>query len=515
MPDIRESAKTKNIASNTLFLFVRMLVITFLNLYIVRVIIKGLGVEDYGIFNTIAGVVTVASFFTGVLSLSLQRFFSFYIGKNDIQKQTEIYSSCINIIVILSFLIILIFETMGLWFVNTQLVIPDTRVTAVMWLYQFTIFTFIFSLFQIPYTAAIFAHEDIGIYAIVSTIECLLRLGAAILIGKFLIDNLSFYGMCLLISSSIIFIIYIWYGKRHYKECHYHKTTDKRLYKELLSFSGWTLFGNVANIGMQQGNIILLNIFFGATINAAFGVALQINNAFGALCNSIIIPLRPAMIKAYAENNFIYLNKLFSVGNKLILYALFAIGIPIIIEMPNILNWWLGITNENFIIFSRLIIVYIVCLSMNNPITAIIQATGKVKAYHLKVESITLLCLPISYVCFTLHLPSYFALISMIVVSILAHIVRLFCLHEYYQQFSISSYLKSLVIPGVLILTLGIVSSCLLHQNIEHNTLRVIIVFLYSPIFFIVSALLIGTNKTEKKVIYNYVNSFIAKHICR
>lgn len=274
-----------------------MLVITFLNLYIVRVIIKGLGVEDYGIFNTIAGVVTVASFLTGVLSLSIQRFFSFYIGKNDTQKQTEIYSSCINIIAILSLLIIFIFETVGLWFVNTQLVIPAARMTAVIWLYQFTIFTFIFSLFQIPYTAAIFAHEDIGFYAVVSTIECLLRLGAAILIGKFMIDNLSFYGVCLLISSIIIFTIYMWYGKSHYKECHYHKTADRKLYKELLSFSGWTLFGNVANIGMQQGNIILLNIFFGATINAAFGVALQINNAFGALCNSIIIPLRPAMIK--------------------------------------------------------------------------------------------------------------------------------------------------------------------------------------------------------------------------
>lgn len=515
MPDIRESAKTKNIASNTLFLFVRMLVITFLNLYIVRVIIKGLGVENYGIFNTIAGVVTVASFFTSVLSLSLQRFFSFYIGKNDIQKQTEIYSSCINIIVILSFLIILIFETMGLWFVNTQLVIPDTRVTAVMWLYQFTIFTFIFSLFQIPYTAAIFAHEDIGIYAIVSTIECLLRLGAAILIGKFLIDNLSFYGMCLLISSSIIFIIYIWYGKRHYKECHYHKTTDKRLYKELLSFSGWTLFGNVANIGMQQGNIILLNIFFCATINAAFGVALQINNAFGALCNSIIIPLRPAMIKAYAEENFSYLNKLFSVGNKLMLYTLLAIGTPIILEMPNILNWWLNITDENFILFARLIIVYIVCLSMNNPITAIIQATGKVKEYHLKVESITLLCLPISWFFFTLHLPSYFALISMIGVSAVAHIIRLFCLRKYYHRFSISSYITTLIIPGVVILALGAGSCYLQQQNITSNILRILFVFLYSPTFFIVFALLLGTNKSEKKVLYSYVNSFIKKRLCR
>lgn len=515
MPDTKETIRTKNIASNTLVLFVRMLVITLLNLYIVRVIMRRLGIEDYGIFNTIAGVVTIASFLTGVLSLSVQRFFSFYIGKNDIQKQTEIYSSCINIIALLSVLIIFIFETVGLWFVNTQLVLPTIRMTAVIWLYQFTIFTFIFSLFQIPYTAAIFAQENIGVYAIVSTIECLLRLGSAALIGKFMIDNLSFYGMCLLISSIIIFTIYMWYGKTHYKECHYHKTTDRKLYKELLSFSGWTLFGNVANIGMQQGNIILLNIFFGATINAAFGVALQINNAFGALCNSIIIPLRPAMIKAYAEKNFSYLNKLFSVGNKLILYVLLAIGTPIILEMPNILSWWLNITDHNFTLFARLIIIYIVCLSMNNPITTIIQATGKVKEYHLKVESITLLCLPISWIFFTLHLPSYFALISMIAVSALAHIIRLFCLRKYYHQFSIGSYITTLIIPGVVILALGAGSCYLLQQNIESNILRILFVFLYSPTFFIVFALLLGTNKSEKKVLYSYVNSFIKKRLCR
>jgi hypothetical protein len=515
MPDIKESAKTKDIASNTLFLFVRMLVITFLNLYIVRVIIKGLGVEDYGVFNTIAGVVMIASFLTGVLSLSIQRFFSFYIGKNDIQKQTEIYSSCIHIIGILSIIIFFIFETVGLWFVNTQLVIPVARMSAVIWLYQFTIFTFIFSLFQIPYTAAIFAHEDIGVYTVVSTIECLLRLGAAILIGEFMIDNLSFYGVCLLISSIIIFTIYMWYGKVHYEGCHYHKTTDRKLYKELLFFSSWTLFGNVANIGMLQGNIILLNIFFGGAVNAAFGVALQINNAFGALCNGIIIPLRPAMIKAYAEENFNYLNKLFFVGNKLIFYAFLAIGTPIILEMPNILNWWLNITDDNFILFARLIIIYIVCLSMNNPITTIIQATGKVKEYHLKVESITLLCLPLSWIFFTLHLPSYFALISMIGISVLAHIIRLFCLRKYYRRFSISSYVTTLIIPGVIILILGVGSSYLLQQHIDNNILRILFTFLYSPTFFIVFALLLGTNKSEKKVLYSYVNLFITKCLCR
>lgn len=183
--------------------------------------------------------------------------------------------------------------------------------------------------------------------------------------------------------------------------------------------------------------------------------------------------------------------------------------------MPNILNWWLNITDDNFILFARLIIIYIVCLSMNNPITTIIQATGKVKEYHLKVESMTLLCLPISWIFFTLHLPSYFALISMIGVSALAHIIRLFCLRKYYHRFSISSYITTLIIPGIIILALGVGSSYLLQQNIDSNILRILFIFLYSPTFFIVFALLLGTNKSEKKVLYSYVNSFITKRLCR
>ena len=183
--------------------------------------------------------------------------------------------------------------------------------------------------------------------------------------------------------------------------------------------------------------------------------------------------------------------------------------------MPNIVNWWLNITDESFILFARLIIIYIVCLSMNNPITAIIQATGKVKEYHLKVESITLLCLPISWLFFTFHLPSYFALISMIAVSVVAHTIRLFCLRKYYRSFSINSYVTTLLLPGITILILGVGSSHLLQQNIDSNFLRVLFIFLYSPTFFIVSALLLGTNKSEKKVIYSYVHSFITKRLCR
>jgi O-antigen/teichoic acid export membrane protein len=389
--------KSKRIASNTAVLFIRMLIITIISLYTVRVVLNGLGAEDYGIFNTVAGVVTTSSFLSSVLAISVQRFYSFSMGKNNDKDLNEIFSSSINIIILLSLGIIIVFETFGLWFVKTQLTIPYGRMEATLWIYQFSLFSFIFTILEIPFTAAIFAHEDMSIYAVISTVDCFLRLTVAFLIGKFMADNLIIYGSGLLIVSFIIFQFYAIYGLIKYEECHYKKTHNTLLYKKLLSFSGWTLFGSAASTGMQQGNIILLNIFFGPIINAAFGIALQINNAFNALSNSIILPLRPAMIKAYAEKNNDYLNQLFSVGNKFILYFLLAIGIPIFSEIVTILTWWLGNINSDIIIFSRLIIIYIIFLGIHSPITTIMQATGHVKEYHLPVESITLMCIPLTW----------------------------------------------------------------------------------------------------------------------
>lgn len=510
-----EVKKTKTIASNTVYLLIRMLLITLLNLYIVRIVIKGLGVDDYGLFNTIAGVVTIGSFINGVLSLSVQRFYSYYMGKNELGKQMQTYSACVNILILFSLLLIAVFETAGLWFVETYLNIPAHRITAVIWLFHFSLLTFLLSLLQIPYTAAIFAHEDIKAYSLISTIECLLRLAAALMIGQFFFDNLMAYGLWLLVGAVLTFAIYMVYAKTKYEECSYQRTIDRKLYKDLLSFSGWTLFGSVANVGMQQGNIIILNIFFGTLINAAFAVAMQIYNTFNTLCSSIIIPLRPAMIKAYVEQNYTFLNRLFSISNKLLLYILPAIGTPLALEMPTILKAWLNLENDNFTLFAQLSIIYVFFLSLNNPITTIVQASGKIREYHLKVESVTLLCLPASMLFFYMGLPPYFVFVAMIGLCITAHAIRLHCLSKSYSGFSIRSYLISLVLPAAVTWMVVASISYAVHISIDNPILRLTIILLSSPVLYFISALYLGTDQAEKELLRKFFTSFANNRLCR
>lgn len=488
-----------------------MFVLMVINLYAVRIVLKGLGQEDYGIFNTIAGVVTASSFISSVLALSIQRFFSYYLGTHDEDRLKNIFSVSINIIIVLSAVLILIFETIGLWFVNTQLTIPVARMDAVIWLYQFSLATFIISLFQIPYTAAIFANEDMGIYAIISTIECVLRLLAAILIGKFLMDNLVLYGGGLFMTALIILAIYIFFGRKNYKECHYHKTSERSLYKQLLSFSGWTLFGTLASTGMMQGSTILINIFFGPIMNVAFGIAQQINNAFNALCASMVIPFRPAMIKAYAEKQYAYLNLLFNVSNKFILYTLIAVALPIIAEMSSILSLWLSETNPDMVLFSQLMIIYIVVLAMHNPITIIIFATGHIKEYQLPVESITLMCLPITWMIYLIGYPAHYVFYSMIGVCLASFGMRIVCLKRFYHEFDIPAYFTTIIIPGIITATISTTYTLYMHSVIENNVTRFATIFVSVPALTFTFAYFAGLNSKEKDLIKSIFESIINK----
>ncbi|MBQ6210906.1 MAG: polysaccharide biosynthesis protein [Prevotella sp.] len=509
-PTVQDTfSKSKRIASNTVVLFVRMFILTILNLYAVRLVLNGLGEQDYGIFNTVAGVVTLSSFVSGVMALSIQRFYSIALGKNDYHRLKEIFSTSVNILVVFSLILLVVFETVGLWFVQTRIHIPMERMNAALWIYQFALFSFICSIFQIPYSAAMFAHEDMGTYAFISTMECILRVFVAFLIGKMIIDGLTFYGLGLLVVAILVLLMYIWFASKNYKECHYQYVKQSPLYKRLLVFSGWTMFGSLANVGLIQGSIILLSMFFSPVVNAAFGIALQINIAFQALCNSIVMPFRPAMIKAYAEKQFDYLNQLFSVCNKFILYALIAVGLPLIFEMRFVLSLWLGgQVNDNMVLFSRLIIIYIVCLAMNNPITIIMEASGYVKEYHLFVDGTMLFCLPISWLLLHRGLPPYSVVCSMIGVCGVAHIIRLLCLRHFYKSLSMMEYFVFLVIPGLLIALIGAAFSFLLHLGIVDEWLRFITVVILLPLTIVFLSFFIGMNRKERSLAKCFVKSF-------
>ncbi len=493
---------------NTIILFIRMFVLTIINLYTVRLVLNGLGVVDYGIFNAVAGVVTTTSFIISILEMSIQRFYSVYLGKNDIKTLHSVFSISFKLTIILAIIVLILFETGGLWFISNKLNVPSSRMVATYHSFHFSLFAFIFTFIQIPFSAAIFSHEDMNIYAIISSVDCFLKLGIALLIGKTAFDNLSFYSAGLLVVAIITFLNYSLYGHYKYKECSYIKTKDKKLTKELLSFSSWTMFGSISKVCMIQGSTILLNVFFGPIANAAFAISMQINNAFNALCNSMVLAIRPVMIKAYSNNDNEYLYKTFSISNKFILYILLAVSFPMIANMDIIMRLWLHEVTLQTILFAKLTIIYIIVLALNNPITIIIQASGNIKKYFLCVESISLLCLPISYIAFKLNLPAEWIFYSMTIVCIVAHIVRLHCLKEIFNLFDYKVYIREFCIPASLIIICGIVLLFTLKYFFMTNqAVHFFTTIICLPIFVLGSAYIIGLNRNEKSIAIKLIKS--------
>lgn len=502
------SSNSKRIAKNSILLYVRMLVVMIINLYTVRIVLQALGAKDYGINDVVAGVITMLISISGVLSTATQRYYSISIGENKLEGLRNIFSTSISIYLLLSLIVFVFGETIGLWFVNTQLMIPDERMNAANWIYQFSIFSFIFTFMHVPYSAATIAHEDMGIFAIISTAESILKLGAALLIFVIPQDRLIIYGATLFLISLMVLFSFILVGHKKYAECRYQKPTDKTLFKELLSFSGWSLFGSVAGVGMNQVITILVNIFFGPLVNAARAISFQFNMAIGSFSGSFLMAIRPQMIKSYADESYTYLNKIFYLSNKIIYYGLLMLCLPLILEMNTILSFWLKTTDPQTVLFSRLILVYALIMSLNNPISIIIQAVGRVKEYHIPVETFTLLCVPATYLFFKLGYPAYSTYIVMICATVMAHVVRLICLKKYYKPFSYSEYIKSFVLPAFAITFFASLFVFMLHKSIMNSLIRIPAVVFLSIISVASFTLIIGLSRAEKddlKKLMNYL----------
>lgn len=448
-------ARTKRIAYNSLSLFVRFAVIMVLNLYSTRFILGGLGEEDYGIYSAVASVVLIGSCLSPVLLLSFQRYYSFSLGEQDTDKYSAVYTVSIRIVAILALAVLVVMELVGLFFLD-QMTIPVDRLDVAKAVFQFSLFTFVFSLVQIPFLAAIISHEDMGIYTVISMTECLLKFALAYCIVRSGMDGMIFYGAGLLCISFLLFLAYLATARWRYAECRYRsKSVQRGLYRELLSFSGWTLYGTLAGTGLIQGSAILLNLYFGPVANAAFDIALRIYNAFTQLTNAIVVAFRPAMIKSYAEKNMNYLRRLFSLSNVCIMLLLIVTAIPLVYFMPDVLRLWLKDYPEAATQCSRLMLVFVVILAMHNPITTIVQATGQIRSYSLLVETITILNVPVAWFCFeVLHAPIYALFLVMLTLASVAHAMRVYCLRGMYVDFSLSRYLATIVLPVAMAMTL-------------------------------------------------------------
>jgi O-antigen/teichoic acid export membrane protein len=491
-------SNNSRIANNSILLNIRMIFVMAINLYTVRVVLQAIGAEDYGINNVVAGIITMLISVSSVLSTAIQTFYSSSIGENKLERLRDIFSTSINIFLILALIVFIIAETLGLWFVNTQLIIPLSRMYAANWIYQFSIFSFIFSFIHLPYSAAVLAHEDMGIFAIISSAECVLKLISALLIFVIPFDSLVIYGVTLLIVSLLVMLTYIKVGFSKYSECRYQKQTDKKIFKEVISFSVWSLFGSVASVGMAQVITILVNLFFGPLVNTARAISFQFNLAISSFCGSFLMAIRPQMIKSYTEGSYLYLNKIFNLSNKLLFYSLLVIILPLMFEMNTILFFWLKTLDPQTILFSRLILVYILIMSLNNPISIIIQAANRVKQYHVLVETFTLLCVPLTYLLFKSGFPAYSTYIVMILVTIAAHIVRLICLKKFYSPFSYSEYLKSFIVPASFVTLFSSICIFFVSKSNINNILKLPAILIMSFACIVIFVWMFGLSVTEK-----------------
>ena len=439
------SSNNKRIAKNTALLYVRMLLTMGVALYTSRVVLNALGVEDFGIYNVVGGIVVMFSFLNSAMSSATQRYLSFALGQKDYPELKKLFSITVNIHLLIAFVIVVLAETVGLWFLNTELNIPAERLVAANWVYQFSVFTFFVTVISVPYNAVIISHERMSVYAYVSLFEAFAKLGVVYLLQLTGFDKLAFYAVLLFMVSFVIRVFYGIYCKRNFEECTYHWVWDKAKYKELLSYASWNLFGNLAAVGFDQGINLLLNIFFGPLVNAAHGVANQVSSAVTSFVGNFQIALNPQIIKSYASGENKYMQQLIYQGCRFSFYLLLLMMLPVLLNIELLLRWWLTIVPAYSVVFTQLILINALVNSISGPLMTAAQASGKIKLYQSIVGGILLFNIPVSYVFLKLGYEPTVTLIVMIVISQIALLARLVILRKLIQ-FSFENYVKKVVL---------------------------------------------------------------------
>lgn len=500
------TSNNKRIAKNTLFLYTRMLLIMFVSLYTIRIVVKTLGVTDYGIYTAVGGVVFALSFLSQTITSASQRFFSYELGRKDFKKLKRTFSTIFIVYLGISIVILFLAETIGLWFLNNKMTIPEDRMDAVQWVYQFSLFSFIITVLTSPYNALIIARENMKVYAYVSIVEVLMKLIVVYLLLLFSVDKLKLYALLTFFVTCIVSAIYRIICRIKYEESQIKFYWDKDLFKSVFSYSSWTLFGTAAGVANNQGVNVILNIFFGPIANAAYAVGHQVGMAVQSFSNNFFTAIRPPLIKSYAEGDYDYTLQLFYLSSKFSFSLLLIIILPLMLEMEYILHVWLGIVGEYMVIFTQLILVYTVILSLSNPITIIIQAAKKVKKYHGIVDGFTLIILPLSCLLFKLNFLPETTFWCSIGVFILAHILRVWILKDTID-FSIKEYIWSFIIPSTSVTLLSVTSSIYIRSLFYFGLIQFVIVTLFSVLIVVVSTYFIGLSKKDRMVIVMFLKN--------
>lgn len=502
----------QRIVRNTVFLYVRMILVLAITLYTTRLLLNALGESDYGIYNIVSGVVTMFAFLNASFTASIQRFYNYEHGINGNDGVNKVFNASCRIQIIIAIIIAVLLETVGRWYMHNYLVVPPDRFNASLILFHCTVLSLLFVIFQIPFSSAIMSYEKMDYYAYVSVIDVVLKLIIAAIIKFYCGDKLILYGILLLAVSVIDFILYYLYVRIKLSWLRIGRSEYSNLFYSMFKFAGWSVLGSFAMVMRNQGLSMILNLFGGPIINAARGISYQIKGGLVGFINNISTATRPQIVEAYSQDNFSRATSLTFSTSKICFYLLYVMALPVSYEMNYILKLWLGSSIPEYtVMFSILILVIALIDGFNPPLTTIIYATGKNAIYNVLTSLAGLLVLPMAYIVLKLGYSPIAVYVSSIIISILVYIVSVLCLQRQ-TEINALQYVKKVTLPCISVLLITILIPLPIVLYLNESFFRLLIVTVLSLISVGIASYYIGLEKDERQIINSYIKRLLKKN---
>lgn len=495
----------KRIAKNTLLLYFRMLFLMVISLFTSRITLQTLGVDNFGIYNVVGGIVAMFSIMSGSLSNAISRYITFELGKGDKKILKKVFSTAVNVQIIMAVIIAVLIEIGGVWFLNYKMNIPDGRMVAANWVLQFSIISFAVNLISIPYNAAIIAHEKMSAFAYISIYEAVMKLVVVYLIVISPFDKLIVYSFLILLISLSLRLIYGVYCKRKFEECSYMFILDKPLLKKMTSFAGWNFFGAGSFLLMTQGVNMLLNMFFGVALNAARGIATQVENVVNQFTTNFGTAINPQITKSYAKGDYAYMHKLVFAGSKYSFFLVVVLCVPIILEANQILHLWLGLVPEYAVVFLRLTLMISMLSVVSNTLVTSMMATGDIKKYQIIVGGLGMIIFPVVYILYKLGFSPQWSYYIQLIIFVFQLICRLYLLKDMIKL-PVLSFVKEVLFKDIVVLCLTMILPLLLIWNMEETLVRFISVCAVCELSAFISIYFGGLNHSERAKVIEFLS---------
>ena len=509
-----QSANTKRIAKNTMMLYVRMLFGMLVSLYTSRVILNALGVADFGIQNVVGGVVGMFSILSGSLSAAISRFLTFELGTGNRERLAKVFSTSLVVQIILALIIVVLVETIGVWFLNHKMVIPEGRIFAANWVLQLSIIGFVISLISVPYNASIVSHEHMRVFAYIGMASVIANLLIVIVIANLPdgADRLIYYSTLLSVVG-LMFQGYYWlYCRKHFEECRFSLQLEKPLLKEMMGFAGWNFIGASSAVLRDQGGNVVLNLFWGPTLNAARGIAQQVSNAVGGFVGNFMTALNPQITKSYASGDKEYLMKLIFRAARFSFYLLFILSLPVFFNTDYLINLWLGQIPDHVVLYVRLILIFSLCETVSNPLITVMLATGNIRNYQIIVGGLQMMNLPISYVLLRMGFFPEIIVVVAIALSISCLIARLIMLRGMIGL-PVRSYILEVLFNLMIVTVMALLLPGVLNSVYSDTFLYFICSCCICVMSAALSVYLLGCSRGERNFIKEKAIQFIARLI--